>query len=362
MKRLLFISPNLGSGGAERQMVTVACLLKDAGYYIEFLCYAKGDFYEHILKDKQIPVYWHILSGYLKRMFFVRRFIRKRHYDAVISFLETPNFLNNFAAIGGHSWKVITGERSARDETFFSRKGKVFCWFQRFSDYIVCNSENAKQRWLSFYPHYNRKLITVYNCVNLRSINTDYIPLQNGKLHVVIAASYQYLKNPVGLINALVLLEEKDREKIHVDWYGRKEVVKGDTRAYDESVIAIADYGLQDVISLHGDIKNIHDKMNEADVVALFSKYEGLPNAICEGMALAKPIIMTRVSDYKILVDGTNGILCDWDKPETIKMALEQALHMKITDLLAMGDRSKQKANDLFSMGEVIKQWIKIID
>ena len=55
-KRILFLSPNLGhgGGGAERQIVTVASLLKDRGYDVEFLCYVEGDFYEHILKDKGI--------------------------------------------------------------------------------------------------------------------------------------------------------------------------------------------------------------------------------------------------------------------------------------------------------------------
>ena len=116
-KKILFISPNLGrgGGGAERQIVTVACLLKDGGYKVEFLCYAEGDFYAHILNDNQIPIRWLIYPNYFRRLFGVRRFIRKGKYDAVISFLETPNFLNNFAAIGGknhapvlHACKAIS--------------------------------------------------------------------------------------------------------------------------------------------------------------------------------------------------------------------------------------------------------------
>lgn len=361
MKKILFLSPNLDSGGAERQMVTVASLLKDAGHEVEFLCYAVGDFYAPILEDKQILIHWHFLPRPLKRILFVRRFIRWGNYDAVISFLETPNFLNNFAAIGGKRWKVITGERSSQDTTFLSKKGKIFCWFQRFSDYIVCNSENAKQKWIKHYPQYAVKLITVYNSVILQSISTKYEPKQGGKVNIVIPASYQYLKNTIGLIKALVLLDEEDRKKIHVDWYGRKEIVKGDTRAFDECVLAIKSYNLQDVISLHGDIKNIHDKMNEADFIALFSKYEGLPNAICEGMFLAKPIVMTCVSDYRILVDNTNGFLCNWDNLESIKEVLVQVINLKKEDMLQMGQASKQKACKLFAQEVILKKWVDLI-
>ena len=53
MKKILFVSPNLGNGGggAERQIVTVACLLKNSGYEVEFLCYCDGDFYYYILEQ-----------------------------------------------------------------------------------------------------------------------------------------------------------------------------------------------------------------------------------------------------------------------------------------------------------------------
>lgn len=360
--RILFLTPNLGSGGAERQMVTVACLLKDAGYEVEFLCYAKGDFYEPILKEKGITIHWHVLPNYVKRMFYVRRFIRRGRYDAVISFLETPNFLNNFAAVGGKRWKVITGERSAQKRTFLSKKGKVFCWFQRYADYIVCNSENAKQMWMRYYPQYAGKLITIYNSVSLQSVTTHYMPKRDGRLHVVVAASYQYLKNIIGVIKALALLNEEEREKLRVDWYGRKEVSKGDTKAYDESMSTIERTGLQNVISLHEDTTAIHNRMNEADVIALFSKYEGLPNAICEGMVLGKPIIMTRVSDYNILIDESNGFLCDWDKTESIKEVLIKIAELPKEELLAMGESSKRKATELFGKDYILTKWINVLE
>ena len=106
MKRILFLSPNLGlnGGGAERQIVNVACGLKQKGYFVEFLCYCEGDFYEDNLKKNDIIVYRKLLSNYIKRLFYVRQFIRKNKYDVVISFLETPNFLNCFSAIGGRNW------------------------------------------------------------------------------------------------------------------------------------------------------------------------------------------------------------------------------------------------------------------
>lgn len=361
--KVLFLSPNLGreGGGAERQIVTVGCLLKDAGFDVEYLYYADGDFYAPILEEKQIPIKCKLLPNYLKRMFYVRKFIRKGNYDAVISFLETPNFLNNFAAVGGKSWKVITGERSAQKRTFLSKKGKIFCWFQRYADYIVCNSDNAKKLWITYYPQYENKLMTIYNNVTLRSVSSSYVPKRDGRVHIVVAASYQNVKNAIGLVNALVLLNEQERGKIHVDWYGKKVIATTGTKEYDDACNAIEKNGLQDVITLHEGTTEIHDRMNEADAVGLFSKYEGLPNAICEGMMLGKPIVMTRVSDYATLIDESNGFLCDWDSSETIKNALLRLINLRQDELLEKGKNSKTRAERLFSKERIIKQWTDFI-
>ena len=362
MKKILFLAMGLGSGGAERQMVTIARLLKEKGYDITFLCYSQEDFYAHLLEKEKIPIVWKVENNYLKRIIKVRKHIRKGSYDVVISFLETPNFLNNFSAIGGKSWKVITGERSAKESTFHSRRGKIFAWFQRYSDAIVCNSNNAKQMWENYYPQYKNKLTTIYNTVTLPEITSEYIPRKDGKTHIIVAASYQYLKNPIGLIKALALLNNEERDKIRVSWYGSKNVSIYGTKAYNESLEIVNQHNLNNVISLNEENNNIANKMNEADVVALFSSVEGLPNTICEGMMIGKPIILTKVSDYKDLVDETNGFICDWDNIQSIKSVLSALISMPNIQIIEMGEQSILKAKEMFSKGIVLNKWINIIE
>ena len=50
--------------------------------------------------------------------------------------------------------------------------------------------------------------------------------------------------------------------------------------------------------------KDVDNIMNNTYFIGLFSEFEGFQNVICEGMMLGKPIIMSRVSDYKDLVDS----------------------------------------------------------
>lgn len=358
---VLFLIDSLGSGGAQRQIVTIAKLLKIRNFDVSVLCYTNDNFFAEYLDEADIPIHWVNKSNYIERIFSVRRFIRRGNYNAVISFLDVPNFLNCFAAIGGKSWKVITSERSAKKEVLRSRQGRIFAWFQRYAEAIVCNSNNAKEMWIEYYPKYKNKLEVIYNPVILPTISSKYIAKRNGKLHIVVAASYQYLKNPIGLIKALILFDENERKQIKVDWYGRIEVTKGNRRAYDDAISLIEENNLHHLIQLHKPTNDVINRMNEADVVALFSELEGLPNAICEGMMIGKPIVMSKVSDFSVLVDSSNGFLCDWDSPESIKKVLISAVNLSDVQLAEMGVKSKKKAELLFSSETIINQWKNLL-
>lgn len=359
--KILCLIDSLGSGGAQRQMITLAEMLKKLNYNVSFIIYHRDDFFKEKLDNLNIPINYFLVPNPVLRIWRIRKFIRSSGCNVVISFLETPNFINCLSAIGGKSWKVITSERSAKESTFLSLRGKIFSRFQRFSDVLVCNSHISKKMWEKYYPSYSDKLVVIYNPVILSKITSEYTPKLEGKLHIVVAASYQYLKNPIGLIKALTLISKDDSKNIKVNWYGRIDVTIGDSRAYDETVRLIKKHQLEGIVCLNKQTKDIVNRMNEADVIALFSELEGLPNVICEGMMIGKPIIMTRVSDYNTLVDEKNGFLCDWDNPESIKKVLLDAAELSVEKLNCMGKVSKNKALSLFSSDLNVKDWEKLI-
>lgn len=361
--KILCLIDGLGSGGAQRQMVGLLKMLDKRGFEVELLCYHKEEFFAEELREIGIPIFWKISKSNVGRIMTIRKFIRGGHYDVVISFLTVPNFLNCVAAIGGRDWKVITGERNSQSDIFRSFRGKLFAWFQRYSDTIVCNSNNASKMWAHFYPAYRRKLMTIYNKINLGLVNSEYIPKRGNRLHIVVAASYDnYRKNPYGLINAINLMTDEEKECINVNWYGEKNVSIGGTKTYDECLQLIRQYDLEQTIHLEGPVRDIINEMNRADVVALVSSVEGLPNTICEGMMLGKPVLMTKVSDFEILVDESNGFLCDWDKPESIKDALIDAIGKSREQLIELGRNSKEKAIALFSEEHIVNSWVKLIE
>ena len=85
MKILLFID-NLNSGGAQRQLVTLAKLLKAQGENVEFLVYHDLDFFEDNLRESGIIVHKILGSSLLKRSCKILSFLLKSNYDIVVSF------------------------------------------------------------------------------------------------------------------------------------------------------------------------------------------------------------------------------------------------------------------------------------
>jgi len=58
--KLLFVIDNLGSGGAQRQMINLARELKTRGHHVEFFVYYPHDHYLPLLDEVGIPVHFHL--------------------------------------------------------------------------------------------------------------------------------------------------------------------------------------------------------------------------------------------------------------------------------------------------------------
>lgn len=361
MKIVCFID-HLGPGGAQRQITSLAVLFKERGHYVELLTYYPNDFFLSILERAGIPVCCINEANPIRRINRVRRILRRGNQDAVLSFLDTPNFIACCSAIGGRKWSLVVGERSARLRSFTNSKDKLFRMANVFADHIVCNSYNAQRIWLNYLPVFGAKLHTLYNpvIINDGQINYGYKPKRDGKLHLVVAAGYRRLKNMAGLVTAVNLLDSEYRKQLVIEWYGDIDDYEG-SAPFDETIAKIREYNLQENIFLHPATKDILSIMAQADVVGLFSHYEGLPNVICEGMTLGKPIIMSRVSDFDYLVDERNGFLCNANDPESIAAAICALIDMPIAELVRMGDASQAKSKALFDKTAIIDSYLNLL-
>lgn len=359
--RYVLLIDNLNSGGAQKQMLYLSNLLANQSNEVHLVHYGKEDFY-----DKSSIVQLHNIDHKIKffRILNFRKIIKKLKPEVVISFLETPNFIACVSSIICKKWILITSERNATEASFKGFKNTIYKFSERFSDQILCNSVTAANLWKLHYPKFSNKISVIHNCVpdyqkfpDLPSYTIRY----NDKTNIIIVASFKDAKNPLGFINALNLVDKTILQKLKFDWYGSEFESDNNNQLYIEFMKKIKEYNLESVIHVYPPKKDIYKDIWKSDVLALFSKHEGLPNVVAEAMSLSKPIIMTRVSDYELLVSKDNGVLCDWFDLVSIKDAITSVTLLDDDSLISMGIKSKAKAETMLTCGEYIKKWNKLI-
>lgn len=361
MKRIVIFIDSLESGGAQRRAINIANLLKENLYDVTILTYHHEVFYSDAISNIKIDCLEEINKN--KRLWKLLKYLINCNCDVVISFMDSPNYIACLAKMLGGKWRLITTESSAKKSSFEGKR-IILNNLERMTNYKICNSRNSLNMWKKKYPFIRNKICVIYNPVLIGNENSDSQTEESGSqspIKIIVAASYQYLKNPLGLVRAVAKLSEDDRKKIVINWFGRIEPTPGNRTAYDKTVKLINEYHLEECVHLEGETKEIYRLIMESDVVGLFSTVEGLPNAICEGMMLKKPVIMSMVSDYNVLVDG-NGFLCDAQDNDSIVNALQQVINADSKQIKKMGERSYIIAQNLFSPNKVIKQWIQVIE
>jgi len=362
MKKLLFVIDDLGSGGAQRQLINLSLIMIRKGYDISFLIYHPEYFWLPILDKHEIVVQTVLNKNKILRFFKMRALIRKGQYDSVISYLQTPNLISELATFPKKSWTLVVSERSSNPKISKSLALRSIRLLHSRADYVVANSHSNLNLVIPVKTWLRRADYSViYNL-----IDTDYwYPKANFKfrsgdvLKLVVCASHQKLKNASGLLRALDLMPLEYKRRIKIDWYGgfRNE------NFFKETEDLMKSLELQEIVTFYGEERDILGKYQDADAVGLFSYYEGMPNVICEAMSCGKPVVVSEVSDLPdIISDGQNGFLCDPHSTESIKLALMKLLDSSIELLCKMGELNRDLALELFEQEKIANQYIELLE
>ena len=362
--RLLLVIDDLGSGGAQRQLVGLAVAFKKQNITVFFLTYHTDNFYKHLLDDNDIPVEIINKSNNLQKLFGIRNYIRKGNFDAVLSFLDGANFMCQFSAIPYKKWKLVVGERNANPLILKSFKLIVFRWFHFFSNFVVANSYKNIEIVKKVNPLLsNKKLKVLYNIIDTNywtpSDAYKYDMSSGKKFKLLIAARHQKQKNIIGLINGVNSLDLKDKKKLVIDWYGDEH--ENDNTLTDAKKM-IKKFNLSNNFNFYPATTDIRSKIQSADAVGLFSFFEGFPNFICEGMACAKPVVASAVSDIPLILSSENGFLCNPNDKDSIAEALSKTINLTEIDLLKMGKANRKNIICNFNSEKIVDEYLKLLN
>lgn len=358
MKILCFID-YLCSGGAQRQLVNMSVEFKKRGKNVHFLVYYEHNFYEETLIQNNIPLHFIDSQNSIDRVLKIRKFIRNSDFDVIISFLETPSFIASLCAIPYKKWKFIIGERNANPNILKNKKLIFYRWFHLIGDHIVANSSKNLDIVKKINPFLkDTKCKVIYNMIDheyWQNKEWSNVSTVNHNINIVVLARYHWSKNCQGMIQSFNKLDEKEKERLRINWYG-EEV---DNSKVD-SLKLIKKNNLEQYISLNGLTKNAKETMMKSNVVALFSFYEGLPNAVIEGMSLNKVILTSNFPDAKRIISDQN-LIFDPENPQSITRSLKYLLSLSDNEIIEIGKINREASEMNFSKNKIIGEYLNLM-
>lgn len=357
MKRILLITENLGSGGAERQICGLAAMLTKAGFPCRLITYVENQFYEPYLRMNGVD-YELVKELWNKntRVWRAARYVRHYGADVVISFLPSVNKTMCLAKplMGA---KLVVSERN--NNTCITRGDRVQFNLYRLADAIVPNSHSQGDFICKNFPFLAKKVSPIINFVDVNRFTPAVEHRKNGKLRIVTVARYTSQKN---VLNYLKVAQKAKEEGlgVHFDWYGDKQH-HPDYYAQVEAEYQRLD--IADYMTLHGPESHIEEEYRKADAFCLPSLYEGYPNVVAEAMSCGLPVLCSnRYENPYIVEEGVNGFLFDPENVDDMLHAISRIAALSPDDRRLMGLRNRELCLERNTEDAFLKSYLKLIN
>ena len=362
--RILLVIDHLGIGGAQRQMVNLANELVDQPNCSVYLFFYHSSYMHFLSKlDRRINI-----CAYQKKSkldFFVVyklvEIVKKEGIDVVLSYLKTPSIYNEIAGIF-HSAKVIVSERSTyKNPNLINLGTRVRNQLHRLAHLVICNSQYHANLIKFHAPFLRRKVQVVYNYVDkdfFEAYSLRAFDVQNSFLCVGAINSN---KNPLLLIRALHLLKTEYNIEASVSWAGEIRDQLSDKKYKQECDQLISAYGLESNWTWLGKVDNVSKLHLNYSFLILPSFYEGLPNAICEGMASGLICLASNVCENPLLLKPLDSkfLFSPFDPNELAGLMFE-VLNFEAKELESLSRKLHKRALNLFTRNTITQSHLQL--
>lgn len=292
------------------------------------------DYYETLGDKGDVVVFHEIFSCYA----YLRKHIEKK--QKVILTIHG----------NGEFWTMMySGLPMFRCFLFSPYRKKIERTILKGCDKIGFDSDIPRKNFCKKYYIDEKMTFFAYNGIDVRPYPQRKLPK---KLVIVCLASLNERKNQEGIINAIGLLPNNCKDKTELILVG-----DGSIRKKLED--------LAKKLSIHvrftgtASEEEYNKYLLEANCFCLFSKDEGLPIAVIEGMRAGLPVIGSRVAGIpEEIIDGKTGFLVDVDEVE-----LSERIKFFVDNLPVLEKMGRESYNyflEKFTTEAMVKKFTKV--
>lgn len=352
--KILFYIGNLRKGGAERVVATLSNKLVEKN---EVIIITTTDEKVEYSLDKSIklfslknfdgnknPLVKNII--YLKRL---KDYIKEIDPDIILGFLPEPSYrlliLKPFI-----KFPVIISDRNDPKIEYASLKSRTIMKFlYKRADGFVFQTDEARDY---FCKKIQDKSIVIANPVDDRFLKTKYVGYKSTEFINVGRLNEQ--KNQILLIESF-----KDVIKKYPNY---KLLIYGEGSLKNELSMYIKDNKLNNNVKLCGNVDDIENILKDKKGFILSSKYEGMPNALMEAMAVGVPCISIDCpcgGPRELIKNNINGLLVKSnDKNELVSAMYKIIENDKMCKKIAM---SAKKNMNNYSCDKIVSKWFEFM-
>jgi glycosyltransferase involved in cell wall biosynthesis len=232
----------------------------------------------------------------------------------------------------------------------------IFHFLLKFCTACVCNSKFSKNEIKNIFP--SSKTSIIHNGLHsklfkrnmsTKNIKRSNLGIKNHELVLGIIANFRKQKNYPFLIEAFETLSDK--------YQNLKLVCVGGGKYFSDIQLLVTKRRLNKNVIFTGYTEYIIDYLNAIDILVLPSLWEGLPNAIMQGMSMEIPVVVSDVGGCsEIVCHMENGMLFPSNDIGKFTSCLEKLINNKSL-AEKLGQNARKTIEDKFTMDLMIKKY-----
>lgn len=345
--KVFYLITELDAGGAEKALFELASRVDRERFAPVVGCLSGRGVFGQRLEEAGVEVV-HFDAGRMSVgvVWRVARELRRRGADVMHSFLFHANMVGRVAARLAGTRRVVCSVRVEEP-----RRWRL--WADRLTqglmDFETCVSEAALE-YTRRAGVARRKLVAVPNGIDVGNYARPApAPAEWGlpanALVVAVVARLDEQKDPLTMLEAFALTKSA----------GAVLAWAGDGPMAAAARHRAAELGLADRVRFLGRLADVRPLLGRADVFALASKWEGMPNCVLEAMASGLPVVATAVGGCRELVeDEVTGLLARPGDASDLAAKLGRLLGDGALRR-AMGNAGRLRASERFSVEAMVR-------
>jgi glycosyltransferase involved in cell wall biosynthesis len=360
-RSVVFLITGLGRGGAEKQVAQVALRLGDHGWRIKGVISLRPlTPWAHELQAHGIPTYSLNMSrSWLDPIGLVRAWnlVRSLCPDVMVTFLFHASV---FGAVVGRLAGVRRIVASVRNQRLGSPgRERIFRWSRCLWHATVVNSHGVAREILSRCLVTSDELYVIPNGIETstssgasRDAIRAALDVPDGTFVWLAVGSLSKQKEYQSLLRAVSRLKPS----------GTLVLIAGDGPLMPHLNQLCEELLLTGTVRFLGERTDIDHLLAACDAFVSASAWEGMPNAIMEALAAARPVVATTVGGVPELIEhGATGWLVGPGDPEALSAAMAAVMNMTVEERASTGDRARKSITTRYGWERVMPQWDELL-